>query len=79
VDQVRDGKKGADDPMTTRACMHCEADINPPHLLCVKCWFSLPPRVKAAVQERLRGWRAPDAAREIISSYYYRNERKGII
>ena len=62
-----------------RVCMNpnCEAEIKPPHMLCVKHWASLPPRVKAAVSERLYGWKDNGAARDFLSTWF-RSEGKAI-
>jgi hypothetical protein len=38
--------------------------------MCVTHWQSLPRHVRQEVQERLRGWRSIDAAKERIAAYY---------
>ncbi len=53
----------------------CDATVKTPHVTCVAHWRSLPPRIQAAVQERIRGWKDTGAAREFVV-LWHRNEKR---
>ena len=48
----------------------CEAAIKAPHICCIAHWRELPPRVQAALQERIHGWKDKDAALVFLASWY---------
>lgn len=57
-------------PTTNCVAPGCRIGVEQPHLMCVTHWQSLPRHVRQEVQERLRGWRSIDAAKERIAAYY---------
>lgn len=55
----------------------CREKVTTPHVTCGAHWRGLPPQVKAAAQERIRGWRKPEAAREFIAMWLKTSNAKG--
>jgi hypothetical protein len=49
----------------------CELQVSGNHLMCIEHWKVIPPRIQAAVQERLFGWKSIDAAKEYLSNYIH--------
>lgn len=60
-----------------RCCFpKCDAEIEKGRVCCLAHWQSLPSRIKAGAQERLRGWKSPIDAREFIQGYIRAQKRK---
>jgi hypothetical protein len=55
-------------------CVICTEQVPSGRVCCVSDWRGLPPRVQAAVQERLRGWKNEGAAREFVQMWH-RNQK----
>jgi hypothetical protein len=66
-------------PVKVRLCRWpgCEIAVSGDHLCCVSHYRSLPGRIQAGIQERIRGWKDRAAAETFLSSYFAVTKMKG--
>ena len=57
--------------MSERRCSHpeCPVQVTGMAILCVSHWHKTPPRVRAAIQERIHGWKKRDEAIVFYKGY----------
>lgn len=55
--------------MQTCCFPNCQTTVEKNQATCLHHWYLLPPRVRGAVQERIRGWKNLGAAREFIVNW----------
>ena len=52
-------------------CIHkdCANRVSGSHIACLWCWKSFPDEIKAGIQERIKGWKNMNAAREFAANF----------
>jgi hypothetical protein len=61
----------------TRVCCvpDCVSKVDGGRICCLYHWRAIPPRVRVAAQERLRGWKDTGAARGFVFDWWRANSR----
>jgi hypothetical protein len=49
----------------------CKLQVSGNHLMCIEHWKVIPPRIQAAVQERLFGWKSIEEAEIYLLNYIH--------